>query len=239
LRLTAPFVVAVALSAFASGCAKERSASGGNSVTVALRCADTVIAYAPRDSVPIVANVRGARAAVVEFFVNGKEIGRDATAPYEAIWRASDLGTARVEAIARESNGEVMRSAPIDVVIAPLSLAFQELNGDDIGADLKTGKEPAVLLSSPDSGTVFCQPGSISLVAAVKPVAAAIDHVDFEVDGRAIATIRRPPFAFRWSNASSGRHAIAVRATDTEGRIGVTARSMILVAPAPVGHHES
>ena len=85
-----------------------------------------------------------------------------------------------------------------------------------------------MLLSSPAHGTVFCHPASIALVAAVTPVAAPIARVDFEVDGRPIANVTKPPFVFMWNRPSLGRHAVAVRATDTESRIGVT-RILVLV----------
>lgn len=224
------------LAAVTPGCANEHRASAASSATVILRCPDPAGAYAPHDLVPIAADVRGLSASSVEFLVNGTVIARDDKPPFETTWLARDLGTMHVEARARSSSGETARSAGMDITVAPLGLVFQELNGDDIGADLKTGKEPAVLLTSPAHGTVFCHPAPIALIAAITPTASPIARVEFEVDGRPIATLSKPPFVFTWPQPSLGRHAVAVRATDTHGRVAVTPRVLILVTGRAAPH---
>jgi len=168
--------------------------------------------------------------------VNGTMIARDDKPPFETTWLARDPGTVHVEARARSSSGATARSASTDITVAPLGLVFQELNGDDIGADLKTGKEPTVVLTSPAHGTVFCHPVPIALVAAITPTAAPIARVAFEVDGRPIATLSKPPFAVTWPQPSLGRHAVAVRATDTDGRVAATPRVLILVTRRAAPH---
>lgn len=224
------------LAAVAPGCANERRASAASSTTVVLRCPDPSGAYAPRDLVPIVADVRGPNTSSVVFLVNGTVIARDDKPPFETTWLARDLGTMHVEARARSSSGETARSAGMDITVSPLSLAFQELSVDDIGADLKTGKEPVVLLTSPAHGTVFCHPAQIAVVAAITPTASPLARVDFEVDGRPLATLIKPPFVFTWPQPSLGRHALAVRATDNQGRVAVTPRVLILVTGRAAPH---
>lgn len=220
--------VAVVLAALAASCGNEPAVKAAGDAAIVLRCPDPAGAYAPHDLIPLHADVHGLAAPVVDFRVNGAVVARDTTPPFEAIWRATDLGSMHIEALARSANGgDAVRSTGVDITIAPLDLIFQELTLDDIGADLKTGKEPSVVLTAPAHGTVYCHPAPIPLIATVTS-GAPISRVEFEVSGRAVASVTRAPFEFTWTPPSPGRYAIAARATDAQNRVGV-ARVLILV----------
>ena len=82
------------------------------------------------------------RVEVVEFFVDGGQVGADTAAPYASNWIAAGVGNHVVTALARDSDGAVVRTDPISVsVLARVS------DGEDPGSATPTTP------SSPVGGT--------------------------------------------------------------------------------------
>lgn len=205
----------------------------GSPVEVTLRCPTAGVVYSPGDLVPIVASIHGLADPIVEFAVNGTLLARDTSPPFEATFRIGkgERGSKRLVAIAKSPGGQVTRSAPMDIGVGPLDLIYGEMTSDDflVGGGVLDGQQPLVTLQEPLSGAVLCHVRSVRFVAEVRDGAAPVARVDFEIDGKAIATLTKPPFTYRWEPPTAGRHVAAVRATDAEGRIGVTRRAMLLV----------
>jgi regulation of enolase protein 1 (concanavalin A-like superfamily) len=61
------------------------------------------------------------RVEAVEFFVDSTRIGIDTVAPYEASWIAAGVGVHQVTAVARDSDGATVRTAPVAVTVLALS----------------------------------------------------------------------------------------------------------------------
>ena len=57
------------------------------------------------------------RVEAVEFFVDSTPVGVDTAAPYAASWIAAGVGTHQVTALARDSDGAVVRTAPVSVAV--------------------------------------------------------------------------------------------------------------------------
>jgi hypothetical protein len=181
----------------------------------------------------MVASVHGLDEPVVEFEVNGTLLARDIAPPFEATFQIGEgeRGSKRLVAIAKSPGGRVTRSAPMDISVGPLDLIYREMTSDDVfvGGGVLDGKQPQVTLQAPSNGAVLCHVRSVQFVAAVRAGAAPIARVDFEIDGKPIATVTKTPFTYRWEPPADGRHVAVVRATDTEGRVGFTPRVMLLV----------
>lgn len=199
---------------------------------VSLRCPVSGYIYSPGDTVPITADARGFENPVVEFEVNGTIIARDTSPPFETmlVIRKGERGSKRLVAMATDLDGGAARSAPIDMSIGPPDLMQQEMTDSDVlvADDPWQGQQPTVTLQAPKRGSVFCRSSSLQLIANVRAMAAPVKRVDFEIDGRTIATMTKPPFIHTWSSIA-GRHSVTARATDTEGRVGVAPRVMFLI----------
>ena len=57
------------------------------------------------------------RVEAVEFFVDSTRVGVDTAAPYAASWIAAGVGSHQVTALARDSDGAIVRTTPVSVAV--------------------------------------------------------------------------------------------------------------------------
>ena len=70
-------------------------------------------------AISAVASDRDDRVEAVEFYVDGLRVGVDTTAPYVASWIATGVAVHQVSALARDSDGAIVRTSPVPVVVLP------------------------------------------------------------------------------------------------------------------------
>ncbi len=90
---------------------------------------------------------------------------------------------------------------------------------------------PQVRLLLPEAGQVFRGAVNESVVLHAEVAdEVGIERVEFFVDGRAVASIKAPPFSTRWNPASAGEHVVFARAHDQAGNRAESERVTIRVA---------
>ena len=140
----------------------------------------------------------------VHFFVDGVEVGQDATTPYAVQWTPASLGTRSLQARATDDDGAYTMSAATTVLV-------QGAGGDDVLA-------PIVTLTSPASGALNLT-GSITLSASASDNV-GVATVQFEVDGERLASDASAPYEAvlpATSAYTSGVHVLRARAIDAAG----------------------
>jgi peptidoglycan/xylan/chitin deacetylase (PgdA/CDA1 family) len=109
------------------------------------------------------------------------------------------------------------------------------LTVDDLGIDdaAPTGMgdttQPTVSLTAPSANTTVA--GTVSIQATASDNA-AVDHVDYLVDGAVVGSSTPTPYSFDWNSRSvaNGVHTIAARAVDTAGNTATTSPISVLVS---------
>ena len=140
----------------------------------------------------------------VHFFVDGVEVGQDATTPYAVQWTPASLGTRSLQARATDDDAAYTMSSATTVLV-------QGAGSGDVLA-------PTVALTGPAFGTV-------NLTGAVTLTATATDNVgvvtvQFEVDGEPLASDASPPYEAvlpATTAYTSGVHVLRARALDAAG----------------------
>jgi hypothetical protein len=155
----------------------------------------------------------GATVTRVDFLVNNTEVATVSTAPYSAIAALTLSGPATVAARVTDSNGSVVTTSPINVTFAASTTA------------------PTVALSLNPAATTLPVGSSRFLTASPSSVA-AIDHVDFLLDGVVFATVSRAPYTTLFTVPSpAGARQLTARVVDSTGGTGVSTVVNLLVTP--------
>ncbi len=141
----------------------------------------------------------------VEFFVNGKLVGVDFTAPFEYDYKTV-TGTHLLTAIAKDNKGDSTVSEPITIVV-----------NDNQAPTVSVAVVPTAMTGS-----------MIAINAIANDVDGSIDSVQFFVDGTYLGTDKSSPYSINW-NAIVGTHKIKAVAIDNKGLKGTSKDSTIIV----------
>jgi chitodextrinase len=163
--------------------------------------------YMTGDLVTITANATDKDGSVsqVEFFVDGKSVGVDMTAPYAATY-PSIVGQHTITAIAKDNKADSTVSEMVAITVADNQAPTVEVA---VAATAMTGDMVAITASAADvDGTVA--------------------QVEFFVDNVSVGTDTNAPFSINW-NAVVGKHTVKAIATDNKGLTGTSKDSTILV----------
>ncbi len=176
-------------------------------VTIMVNVATGTLAItAPSDGEPVsgpvtVAVSNSIEVRYVEFFADGKSIGRDSAAPFENSWdttRVAD-GWHNLSARALTATGQTLTAATVNVKV---------VNGES---------GVAVALTQPSDGDTVTS--SATITASV--TGGGVQRIEFLVDGRVIARDTLYPYEYTWNAAKNqwkaGWHMIAARAVDANG----------------------
>jgi hypothetical protein len=141
----------------------------------------------------------------VEFFVDGKSVGVDNTAPYEKAY-TTILGNHLLTAVAKDNKGDSTIS-------------------EEIKISVKDNQAPTVtvgVVATAITGEM------VALTAKANDVDGTVDSVRFFVDNNYIGTDKTAPYSFNW-NATVGSHKVKAIAIDNKGLTGTSKDSTILV----------
>jgi hypothetical protein len=149
--------------------------------------------------------------ARVAFYLDGRFLGEDSTAPYGLAWdtTAVTAGSHVLQAVAYDAAGNAGQSPQVTVAVAQPTATYSG------GADATA---PTVTITSTRKRN-----GTLTVtVSATDNVGVA--RVALYVDGALVATDTSAPYAFelRPKSFPSGKHTVQAKATDAAGNVGVS-----------------
>ena len=141
----------------------------------------------------------------VEFFVDGKSVGVDNTAPYENAY-TTVVGTHLLTAIAKDNKGDSTLSEAVTI-------------------EVKDNQAPTVTVGVAATAMTG---DMVALTAIANDIDGKVDSVQFFVDNVAIGTDKSSPYSINW-NAIVGTHKVKAVAFDNKGLAGNSKDSTIIV----------
>ncbi len=149
----------------------------------------------------------------MEFFQNGLKLGEDITAPFSFDWPAVAPGSYTLTVVDTDDLGATTRSSPVTItVIDPTA--------------------PSVSITSPNSGTTFNTPASVTITASAAATAGVVS-VQFFQNGISLGQDTNAPFLIEWSSVPTGNYSLTAIVTDTNGITATSAAINIYVGIAP------
>lgn len=153
--------------------------------------------------------------AKVEFYLDTSTlIGVAMSAPYTLAWVNIPSGSHALTARAYDNRNGKTTSAPVTVSVVD-------------------NQRPVVSLASPVDGSFHVAGSVIELTADAGDADGSIARVEFFDGATVLATVATAPWTWSWPDASTGSHAVTVRATDDRGATGVSAITHVVVGDAP------
>lgn len=117
-------------------------------------------------------------------------------APYAYTWKPAGAGTYTLTAVATDSVGSTVTSAPVTVTV---------------GSTTSTVK-----LTKPASGSTVAAPATVALTAtATAP--SGVANVGFYAGGTLLGTVSASPYQYTWTGAPAGYYYLTAVETDTTG----------------------
>lgn len=150
--------------------------------------------------------------AKVDFYNGSTLIGTDNTSPYYIVWSNVGGGTYPVTAVATDNSGLTKTSAVVNVVVYG-------------GVVTPSNQAPSVSLTAPTNGSSVLAPGSFNLTASAADSDGSIAKVDFYNGTVLLFTDNTAPYAYSWTNVSTGSYALSAKATDN---LGLTSTSSVV-----------
>ncbi|MCL4178907.1 MAG: lamin tail domain-containing protein [Verrucomicrobia bacterium] len=141
----------------------------------------------------------------VEFHAGDRKLAEVSAAPYSYVWADPTPGQIQLRAVAVDDR---LGSATSDSV--SLTVLAQA---------------PSVRLELPLDGTVALAGSTLELRAVVEAGEIPLDRVRFFSGNTLLAEVYAPPFAYAWSSAALGTHALSAVVVDT---FGVTSTSAVV-----------
>jgi YD repeat-containing protein len=133
--------------------------------------------------------------AWVSFSANGAQIGQDSTAPFSIEWNNVQAGTYHLVATVMDGGGSTFDSSVVTITV---------------------GSAPSVEVRSPEPGSAFTAPASITIEAdAVSSI--GLSKVEFFRNGVKLGEDASAPYSFAWANVAAGTYSLTAKATDHNG----------------------
>ena len=147
-------------------------------------------------------------------FYNGSTLLYTATnSPFTFTWNNPTIGIDTLTAIAKDSSGNKLTSAPVVVIIS------------------KSGnKPPTDSIILPLNNATFLTPSSIIINAIAADSGVSIYKVDFYENGVLLGTSTTSPYSYTWIGATAGNYTLTVVATNTAGQSTTSAPVNIVVS---------
>lgn len=155
--------------------------------------------------------------AKVEFFVAGRKVGEDSTAPYQVsnITLTSE-GRVFINARAIDNLGGVKQSSGVGINVVPSNVA------------------PEVRVLSPASGAVYFAGDVIAIDAEASDSDGLVTKVEFFVNGSKIGEDTTAPYQFAgYQLSSEGTYSLSAVATDNEGATANSGVVEVVVGEKP------
>ena len=148
----------------------------------------------------------------VEFFAEGTNtLGQATIAPYTIDWTNAAPGARTLTAKATDSLGRFAFSAPVHITV---------------------NQPPSVAITNPVAGASFNAPASIPIGVSASDSDGSVTQVTFYAGTTLLSTDTTSPYAFTWSNVSTGSYTLTARAVDNRGATNVSVTVPITVRPS-------
>lgn len=151
----------------------------------------------------------------VDFYRNSTIlIGRAVAPPYRIQWSNPPLGDHAITAVALDGSQESTTST-------------------SVGITVRTNSAPNVLITSPESGSVFVAPANLELRASVYDGDGTVSQVEFFNGTATIGIAYAEPYSITWNNVPIGTYTIRAIATDDLGAKSTVKSALVYVAVPP------
>lgn len=155
---------------------------------------------------------------LVEFFVNGTQVGQANAAPFQTLWPDITIGGPyTLHAVATDNDGARGTSDVVHITILGNLL-------------------PTVRMTAPPDDAVYLVPTNLTFMAEATDPDGAVARVEFRANGAALGSDPESPYAFAWTNDVPGRFTLVAVALDDVGAAATSAPVAITFqSPPPPG----
>ena len=152
----------------------------------------------------------------VSFYNGSILLYTSSSSPFNYNWNNPTIGIDTLTAVAKDSSGNTLTSAPVIVIIS------------------KSGnKPPTTSITLPLNNATFLTPASIAINAIATDSGVAIYKVDFYENGVLLGTSTTSPYTYTWVGAPAGNYSLTVIATNTAG-LSTTSSPVNIVVSNPI-----
>jgi hypothetical protein len=170
------------------------------------------------DDIPIAATVKVEEPVErLEFWSNGRVIKTLDRPPFRMTISKAVPGGYRLHAVAHTATQRIASPQIRISVMMSEEDRERELTPEDIAAMIG-GKEPRIFIDAPTPGTTLRAPADIAIEGWAVFPAATMKDITVLGDGKPLVTFTSSPFKHVWRGVGKGRHVVAIRAVDVEGR---------------------
>jgi hypothetical protein len=138
----------------------------------------------------------------VDFYNGNTLLGTDPTASYNFALNNLPVGTYTLTAVATDNLGATASSSVVTFTV--------------------TNPLPAVVITSPSSGSSFVETATVVINASASDVNGSVTLVEFYNGSTLLGSDVSPPYSFTWTNVSAGSYDITARATDNDGGVSTS-----------------
>lgn len=157
--------------------------------------------------------------AKVEFFDGAAKLGEDTSNPYSFTWTNAVAGAHALTAKATDNQGSATTSTVVNITVTT-----NTPNGPNT--------PPTVAITSPANNSSSQSGTVINITANAADANGTVVKVEFFDGATKLGEDTSSPYAFAWSNAGTGTHALTAKATDNSGlSTSSTFVNIIVVAP--------
>jgi len=149
----------------------------------------------------------------VSFYSGSTLLDSTSTSPYTFTWSNPTVGIDTLTAVAKDSLGNTLSSAPVIVFV---SSAINNYPTDSI--------------TSPLNNSTFLTPDTVVINATANVVGGSIYKVDFYQDSILLGTSTASPYSFTWVGAPVGNYTLTVKATSIGGLVTTSSPIKITVS---------
>jgi len=202
----------VGTSSLTGGSITVRELSGVPLVTLTAPSAGAVFSAGAK--IPMTATATSTNSTIVKvnFYADGtNNLGADLTAPYTFEWTNAPPGAHTLAAVAMDANEASASSAAVEITV---------------------NSPPGVAITSPANGAIFSAPASIPIGVTATDNDGSITQVLFYAGASLLGIDTSSPYAFTWSNVSTGSYTLTARAVDNRGATNMSAAVGIQVRPS-------
>ncbi|MEP6583209.1 MAG: Ig-like domain-containing protein [Ginsengibacter sp.] len=170
-------------------------------------------AYAAPASISITATAADVDGTIskVEFYNGSTLIGSANTSPYTFTWANVPFGSYSITAKATDNGFLTSTSSSINVLV---------------------NQPPTINISSPANNATFADPATITINATATDADGTVSKVEFYNGTSLLGTDYTSPYAYAWTNVSSGNYSITAVATDN-GSLATTSSIVNILVNAP------
>ena len=155
----------------------------------------------------------------VEFYNGATYLGLVAQPPYNFTWTETTPGTCTLMAqVMYDGNANLVSPASIVQVTAP-----------GVGG----GSPPSITLTSPQAGSGFLAPATITLAASVVTNGHTLSAVQFYSGTTLLGQVSAPPYTLAWTGVSAGNYSLSASVSDELGSTVTLTPVLIAVTNAP------